>query len=241
VLTALDDWQSVAKIINEASFYLNYVGFGGHMDMDMDMFIIGHTGALFYEEERTHMAIWSIMKSPLLIGTNLDCVSEDSLAILKAKTLIEFNQDDVHGDPAKPFKRGSSPPWTFDKRHPPEYYSGRFKGGILLALFNNREPNEGRYMDFVWDEVPEVELGKSYRIVDGWKEDVDYGCFLAEAGQPFFVGPVERHDTAVVILQDDFFCEVRNKFSPKKRTIQADYLIIEDTRRQITIRGKAGS
>jgi alpha-galactosidase len=222
------------KIMNECSFYLNYVGFGGHMDMEM--LEVGNN-LMGYMEERSHFAIWAIVKAPLLMGTDLRYISADSLNILKAKTLLNFNQDDVYGGPAKPFKWGSSPDWTYDDHHPPEYYSGRFKDGILLALFNSRDEN-WRYMDFEWSQIPELQMGKSYRIFDGWDDTIEYGCYEATEGKPFYVGPVTFHDTALLILKEDWYCEIRNKYSPKKRTIQSDLLVIEDTQRRIQERGK---
>ena len=39
-------------------------------------------------EERTHMALWCISKAPLIIGANLNTISDDSLAVLTNKNLI---------------------------------------------------------------------------------------------------------------------------------------------------------
>ena len=40
-------------------------------------------GGLSAEEERAHFGIWGIVKSPLLIGTDLSKISSSSLAVLK--------------------------------------------------------------------------------------------------------------------------------------------------------------
>ena len=52
-------------------------------------------GGLTLTEERTHFALWSIIKAPLIIGCDLDTVSKDSLDILKAPLLIKINQDSL--------------------------------------------------------------------------------------------------------------------------------------------------
>lgn len=56
------------------------------------MLEVGNHG-LTHAEERTHFALWSIVKAPLIIGCDLNTVSEESLAILKNKNLIAVNQD----------------------------------------------------------------------------------------------------------------------------------------------------
>lgn len=59
---------------------------------DPDMLEVGNHG-LTHAEERTHFALWSIVKAPLIIGCDLNTVSEESLAILKNRDLIALNQD----------------------------------------------------------------------------------------------------------------------------------------------------
>ena len=61
-------------------------------------------GDLTLEECRSHFAFWAIMKSPLLIGTNLVNLSQEHTDILQNKYLIAFNQDPVIGKPAAPYK-----------------------------------------------------------------------------------------------------------------------------------------
>jgi alpha-galactosidase len=48
-------------------------------------------GGLTNEEEKTHFALWSLAKAPLIIGCDLNTVSADSLAILKSEGIIAFN------------------------------------------------------------------------------------------------------------------------------------------------------
>ena len=50
-------------------------------------------GGLTHMEERTHFALWSILKAPLLIGADLDKISQESLDILKNSEVIAVNQD----------------------------------------------------------------------------------------------------------------------------------------------------
>lgn len=54
-------------------------------------------GALSYEEERFHFGMWSIMKSPLLIGALMDAAvtPQESLDILGNSDVIAINQDSL--------------------------------------------------------------------------------------------------------------------------------------------------
>lgn len=59
---------------------------------DPDMLEVGN-GGMTIEEERSHFALWSISKAPLIIGCDLTTVSEESLAILTNEEIIAINQD----------------------------------------------------------------------------------------------------------------------------------------------------
>jgi alpha-galactosidase len=60
---------------------------------DPDMLQVG-LGVLTEAEEQTHFALWAFAKAPLIIGADLDTISNESLAILKNQYLIDINQDD---------------------------------------------------------------------------------------------------------------------------------------------------
>jgi hypothetical protein len=59
---------------------------------DPDMLEIGN-GGLTDGECRVHFALWSAMKSPLILGTNLPKLSQSLLAIIKNSAIIAVNQD----------------------------------------------------------------------------------------------------------------------------------------------------
>lgn len=83
------------------SFLSNFGDFGGHNDPDM--LHVGN-GNLTTEECRSHFALWAMMKSPLLIGTDISKLSKTNIKILQNKYLIAFNQDPVYGKGASPYK-----------------------------------------------------------------------------------------------------------------------------------------
>ena len=61
---------------------------------DADMLEIGN-GDLTLAEQRSHFALWCLMKSPLIIGADVTTLAKESLAILKNAALIAVNQDSL--------------------------------------------------------------------------------------------------------------------------------------------------
>ena len=171
---------------------MNHVNFWGHSDADM--LEIGN-GGLSVAEERSHFAFWAVMKSPLLIGCDLAKIPSTSLDILKNKYLLAFHQDDTIGEPAQPYKWGTNPDWTFDSKHPPEFWSGRFKQGTIILVLNVEDTQYSKNIN--WAEVPELKAGGRYRVIDAWS-DKDYGCFDSGVNVA-----LSAHDTAVLVLKDD--------------------------------------
>jgi alpha-galactosidase len=134
------------------------------------------------------------MKSPLLIGTDLDKLSADNVAVLKNKYLLAFNQDDVFGAPAKPYKWGTNPDFTFDKDHPAEFFSGKFKQGTLVLALNNTPNRATKQIPF--DEVPGLSSKNAYRVTEGWT-GADWGCVKGGLAVS-----LNTHDTAVLVIGD---------------------------------------
>ncbi|KAF2663935.1 glycoside hydrolase [Microthyrium microscopicum] len=192
------NFTAILTIANLNTFTLDSVDFGGHSDPDM--LEIGNA-PLTNVQERTHFALWAVMKSPLLIGTDLDKIKPSSVAILKNKNLLAFNQDDVYGKPAFPFKWGSAPDWTYVPNKPAEYWAGQYKEGIMILLFNNHDT--AKDYTFAFREVPGVKLGQKYHVVDGWTDN-DLGCFTATGS--VVIPKIAASDTVVLILKDGASC-----------------------------------
>ena len=53
---------------------------------------MGNSG-LLENEQRSHFALWSLLKSPLFIGADLRSLSKSALKILTAPEVIAVNQD----------------------------------------------------------------------------------------------------------------------------------------------------
>ena len=52
-------------------------------------------GDLTINEQRSHFALWALLKSPLMVGTDLAKLSNESYKILLSKEVIAVNQDEL--------------------------------------------------------------------------------------------------------------------------------------------------
>ncbi|KAI1201106.1 glycoside hydrolase family 27 protein [Nemania serpens] len=182
-------FNSVTSILNMNSFILDDVDFWGHPDPDM--LEVGNDG-LITAEERTHFAFWAAMKSPLLIGTNLETASEEAKSILLNRYLLAFNQDDIYGAPAKPYKWGTNPDYTFNATNPAEFWSGESQAGTLVLMVNTLADSRNMTADFA--EVPHLDADATYRVLDIWT-----GEDLSSSASGITV-EVASHDTAALLF-----------------------------------------
>ncbi|KAI5798691.1 glycoside hydrolase superfamily [Pyronema domesticum] len=178
-------------ILNHGLFHLQYNGFWGHNDLDM--LEVGN-GNITTEETRSHFGLWAALKSPLLIGTPLDQITPTDVAILKNWEILAFNQDDVYGAPALPYKWGVNPDWTWNQTHPAEYYSGASKRGIHAFILNTL--NETVTKAAVFSEIPGLNPKKAYEVSDMWTHK-KLGVFKKK-----YQFKLKAHDTAALLFTE---------------------------------------
>jgi len=190
--TTLDistEFSKILEILNVNVFLSNYAGFTGHNDLDL--LEIGN-GGLTVAESRTHFAMWALNKSPLIISTPLDTLSDTNAQIMLNKHLLAFHQDPVHGGPARPYKWGVNPDWTFNETNPAEFWSGTGTKGTLVAMLNTLSQNRTMRADFA--EVPQLNGQDKYTVVDAWTDE-SLGCVHGGVDLK-----VETHDTALLLV-----------------------------------------
>jgi alpha-galactosidase len=56
-------------------------------------FIIGGDQGMTLPETRTQMALWSMMSAPLILSSDIDRLSSESLAVLENEAVIAVDQD----------------------------------------------------------------------------------------------------------------------------------------------------
>jgi alpha-galactosidase len=85
-----DNWGSMLSNLDANDKWAKYAGPGQWNDPDM--LEVGN-GGLNFEESKAHFSLWSLVKSPLLIGCDLESATAETLTILKNKEVIAINQD----------------------------------------------------------------------------------------------------------------------------------------------------
>jgi len=186
-------WSSLTSIINSNSFITMGTNFYGRNDMDMLQ--IGN-GNLTYEESKTHFTAWALMKSPLLIGTNLSAITEENLSILKNDEIIAINQDSVIGTSISPFRWGVNPDWTSDPLNPAGYWSGQSQNGTVIMLLNTLD--ESTDMFFNLTESPWIRAGIQYSVRDLWTHTNN-----GTAVRNFTANNVPAHGVVALLLKED--------------------------------------
>lgn len=120
-------WRTTGDIIDTWAS-LSGIGFGqnglevhagpGHWN-DPDMLVVGKLGwgptirdtRLTPNEQITHLTLWSLLASPLLIGCDLSQMDEFTVAVLTNPEVLEVNQDPLGRQAARVAVVGSTEVW----------------------------------------------------------------------------------------------------------------------------------
>ncbi|KAG6331627.1 hypothetical protein ID866_7464 [Astraeus odoratus] len=186
------NWRSITYILNRNSFHAWANDFYGHNDMDM--LEIGN-GDLTYEEAKTHFTAWALLKSPLLIGTDLETASAVTIEILTNPEVIAINQDPVVGTSITPFRWGINPDYVSNDTHPAQYWSGQSQNGTVFMLINTLD--EPATLSFNLTESPWIRAGRQYSVRDLWAHTHN-----GTAVRNFTAYNVPAHGVVALLLQD---------------------------------------
>ncbi|KAF9567826.1 glycoside hydrolase family 27 protein [Agrocybe pediades] len=188
------NWGRIKQILNQASFIGNYSNFYGHNDLDM---LENGNGNLTLAEQRSHFTAWALAKSPLLVGTDVSKLSNDSIQILLNPEIIAINQDTAIGEPLKPFFWGKNPDGTNDPTFPAQYWSGYYKDtqhtAIMYINFNEVTVD----LNFTLSRSPHLKADKTYAVRDLWQHK-DIGT----TSKFFFSGSIAPHDVRAYIFTE---------------------------------------
>lgn len=174
-----DTWESMSGIGFRQAGNEAYAG-PGHWN-DPDMLVVGwvgwgpslHPTKLSAHEQITHITLWSLLCSPLLIGCDMTRLDEFTLSLLTNDEVIAVNQDPLGKQAACIRKDGDVEVWA----KPME------DGSVAVGLFNRGEKSNP--VKVTWGELG---LTGSKSVRDLWRQkdlgtvDGEYGVVVARHG-----------------------------------------------------------
>ncbi|KAI0906897.1 alfa-D-galactopyranosidase/beta-L arabinopyranosidase [Ustulina deusta] len=116
-------WANVYRIYNQAVHIAKSGVIGPGNIADADLLEVGNDG-LTLDEQATHFAFWAMIKSALMISTNVSALSNELVAVLQNQELIAINQD-LAVKPIELVQR-----WTADR----DLWAGNLANGDIAVL-----------------------------------------------------------------------------------------------------------
>ncbi|MBI5216090.1 MAG: NPCBM/NEW2 domain-containing protein [Ignavibacteriae bacterium] len=152
-----DTWSSMSKIGFGESGHERYAK-PGHWN-DPDMLVVGlvgwgpqlHPSRLTPDEQYTHISLWSLLASPLLIGCDLSRMDDFTLNLLTNDEVIEINQDPLGKQAERIFNQDGKQIWVKEledgskavglfyvgddeKKSPADYFEWEKKSKTIISL-----------------------------------------------------------------------------------------------------------
>jgi len=178
-----DTWSSMSRIGFGQAGHERYAG-PGHWN-DPDMLVVGYVGwsakvrptRLSPNEQYTHISLWCLLCSPLLIGCDMTKLDDFTLNLLSNDEVLEVNQDPLGRQAARVAKRGSVEVWAKQMED----------GSEAVGLFNLGE--EEARVTATWSDLG---LAGRKMVRDLWRQ-INLGEFTGEFGTS-----VPRHGVVLV-------------------------------------------
>ncbi len=180
-----DSWGSMAGIGFAQAECSPYAS-PGHWN-DPDMLVVGKVGwgpslretHLTPNEQYTHISLWCLLCSPLLIGCDLTQLDDFTMNLLTNDEVLEVNQDPLGRQAGRVAQEGSLEVWA----KPME------DGSTAVGLFNRDETPKT-----VVAKWSDLKLSGKMRVRDLWRQK-DIGVFSDQ-----FAAEVPRHGVMLLRL-----------------------------------------
>ena len=177
-----DSWGSMANIGFNQAGHEKYAG-PGHFN-DPDMLVVGKVGwgrlhptRLSPNEQYTHISLWCLLASPLLIGCEMTQLDEFTLGLLENDEVIDINQDPFGRQAARIAKNDMLEVWAKDLED----------GSKAVGLFNRGSGEETITVNWA-----DLGLSGEQTVRDLWRQK-DLGKFTGQ-----FEAKVGRHGVVLV-------------------------------------------
>ena len=157
----VDTWESLSEIgFNQYPLY-PYAK-PGHWN-DPDMLIVGKVGwssgsrdtRLTTDEQYTHISLWSLLASPLLLGCDLSQLDAFTLSLLTNHEVLEVNQDPLGKQAARVIVNKDIQVWMKEMED----------GSKAIGIFNLGDKDENYDLLFSSLDIPQV-----YSVRDVWRQ-----------------------------------------------------------------------
>ncbi|HLP16236.1 MAG TPA: NPCBM/NEW2 domain-containing protein [Bacteroidota bacterium] len=187
----MDSWGSMAGIGFEQAGHERYAG-PGHWN-DPDMLVVGRVGwgptlhptRLLPDEQYTHISLWCLLASPLLIGCDLANMDEFTMNLLTNDEVIEVNQDPLGAQAHRVSNENGKQIWA------KQMSDGSQAVGLFFTGAKSVTPED----NFTWDAVPngtivlngkDLGIDGKFTVRDLWRQK-DLGTFehTFESDVPF--------------------------------------------------------
>ena len=179
-----DTWNSMNGILHQQADSWPYARPGAWNDPDM--LVVGRLGwghlrptRLTPNEQYTHMSMWAILCSPLLIGCDLTQLDDFTRSLLTNDEVIETSQDELGAQAACVAKGPRAEVWA----------KPMSDGSLVFALFNTYAIPTRITVDF-----DSLGLVGRWRVRDLWRQK-DLGTFSSQ-----YTSDVLAHATQLVRL-----------------------------------------
>jgi alpha-galactosidase len=178
-----DTWSSMAGIGFGQAGHEKFAG-PGHWN-DPDMLVVGYVGwsarvrpsRLSPNEQYTHISLWCLLCSPLLIGCDMTKLDDFTLGLLTNDEVLDVSQDPLGHQAGRIAKEGMQEVWAKDLED----------GSKAVGLFNRGE--DDAVMTAKWTDLG---LSGSNQVRDLWRQK-DLGDFTGQ-----FQASVQSHGVVLV-------------------------------------------
>ncbi|KAK9242916.1 glycoside hydrolase superfamily [Lipomyces tetrasporus] len=167
---------SAMNILNKAA-YVVHTSVAGAWN-DLDMLEVGN-GGMDDEEYKTHFSLWAAVKSPLLMGNDVNVMDAKALSILTNPAVLAVSQDTA-GVPVNRMWRYYVSDTDAYGQGEIQMWSGPLSGGdqlvILLNAGNSPRLMNATLADIFYDSGPEgsaLEIKENWDIYDLWANRMD--------------------------------------------------------------------
>lgn len=158
----VDTWESLREIGFNRQAELSPFAKPGRWN-DPDMLIVGKVGwsdnlrstRLNYDEQYTHISLWSLLAAPMLIGCDISQLDDFTLNLLTNAEVIAVNQDSLGEQAKRVVKSGDKQVWV----KPLE------DGSRAVGIFNLGDQDQ--QMDVKWSDLG---LPENVNVRDIWRQ-----------------------------------------------------------------------